>query len=73
MKTFNEKISEVAFHLQSLSASEFSPEIRAAVERKDKNSLVKLCRKAQIPTKYLGTIVSVLLSVSPNQKWPPVF
>lgn len=72
MKTLNERIAEVSFHLHSLAAPEFSSEIQDAVERKDKNSIIKVCKKAKIPAIYLGTVVSVLLSVSPDQvKWPP--
>lgn len=74
MKTLNERIADMSFHLRSLAASEFSLEIQDAVERKDKNSLVKVCKKAKIPAIYLGTVVSVLLSVSPDQaKWPPSY
>jgi hypothetical protein len=70
MKTLNERIAEVSHHLQSLTAPEFSSQVEEAVQRKDKNLLVKLCTKAKIPAVYLGTVVSVLLSVGPEQKWP---
>jgi hypothetical protein len=73
MKTLNTRITDVSFHLQSLTAPEFSSQVQAGVERKDKNLLVKVCRKAKIPAAYVGTVVSVLLSVSPDQKWPPEF
>lgn len=71
MKTLNERITDLSFHLQSLTAPEFSQQVQDAVERKDKESLVKVCKKAKIPGTYLSTIVSVLLSVGPDQKWPP--
>jgi hypothetical protein len=70
MKTLNERISDVSFHLQSLTASEFYSKVQDAVERKDKNSLIKVCKKAKIPGSYIDIIVSVLLSVHPDQKWP---
>jgi len=70
MKTLNERIADVSFHLQSLTAPEFYSQVQDAVERKDKNSLIKVCKKAKIPGIYLGTVVSVLLSVHPDQKWP---
>lgn len=70
MKTLNERISDVAFHLQSLAAPEFYSKVQDAVERKDKNSLIKVCKKAKIPGSYIDIVVSVLLSVSPEQKWP---
>ena len=72
MKTINERIADVSFHLHSLATPEFSSEIQNAVERKDKNSIIKVCKKAKIPAIYLSIVVSVLLSVGPDQaKWPP--
>lgn len=73
MKTLNERITDVSFHLQSLTAPEFSSQVQDAVERKDKSSLIQVCKKAKIPEIYLGTVVSVLLSVHPDQKWPWAF
>ena len=73
MKTLNERIADLSFHLQSLNAPEFYPQVQDAVERKDKNSIIKVCKKAKIPTVYLGTIVSMLLSVEPQQKWPATY
>ena len=70
MKTLNERIVDISFHLQSLASPEFSSQVRDAVEKKDKNSLIKVCKEAQIPGSYLSTVVSVLLSVGPDQKWP---
>jgi len=72
MKTLKERIADVSFHLQSLAAPEFFSQVQNAVERKDKNSLIQICKKAKIPAVYLGTVVSVLLSVGPEQKWPDV-
>ena len=72
-KTIKERITEVSFYIQSLTAPEVFPKVRDAVERKDKSSLVKECRKAKIPEAYLGTVASVLLSVGPDQKWPEFF
>jgi hypothetical protein len=70
MKTLNERISDLAFHLQSLTAPRFSSKIQDAIERRDKDSLIKVCKKANIPGSYLDVVVSVLLAVSPQQKWP---
>jgi hypothetical protein len=69
MKTLNEEILDISGHLQTLAAPKFSAEIKQAVERNDRSSLVKVCRKAKIPQFYIGTIVSTILSVQP-QKWP---
>lgn len=73
MKTLNERIADVSYHLHSLAAPEFSSEIQDAVERKDKNSIIRICRKAKIPAIYFGTIVSVVLAVTPDQKWPVTY
>jgi hypothetical protein len=73
MKTLKERIADVSLYLQSLSAPKVFPKVQDAVERKDKNLLMKVCRNAEVPEIYLGTVVSVLLSVSPRQKWPAGF
>jgi hypothetical protein len=71
MKTLNVRIADISHHLQSLTAPEFFPQVQDAVERKDKDLLIRVCKKAKIPAVYLGTVVSVILSVHPEQKWPP--
>ena len=73
MKTLKERIADVSLYLQSLTAPNIFPKVQDAVERQDRNSLIKVCRKAKIPEIYLGNVVSVLLSVSPQQKWPAQF
>jgi len=70
MKTLKERIADVCLYLQSLMAPNILPKVQYAVERKDRNLLIKVCRKAKIPEIYLGNVVSVLLSVGPEQKWP---
>jgi hypothetical protein len=73
MKTLTETIVDVSFYLQSLMAPNVLRDVQDAVERKDRNLLVKVCRKAKIPEIYLTSVVSVLLSVGPRQKWPAQF
>ena len=74
MKTLRERIADVSFHLQSLMAPDVFPKVQDAVERKDKNSLMKVCRKAKIPEIYLSILVPVLFTIGPEQpKWPPVY
>lgn len=73
MKDLKQRIGEISFHLQSLRASDIFPKIQKAIERKDKTLLIKTCEEAKIPSVYLGTIISVLLSASPQQKWPAVY
>lgn len=70
MKGLKVRIADVSFHLQSLMAPNIFPKVQDAIERKDKNLLMKACRNAKIPEIYLAVIASVLLSVGPNQKWP---
>ena len=70
MKTLDKRIADVSFHLQTLAAPEFSSQVQEAVEKKDRNLLLAVCKKAKVPAIYLSTIVSVIFSVGPNQKWP---
>jgi hypothetical protein len=72
MQTFKERISDVSSHLQSLMAPSVFPKVQEAVEKKDKKELIEVCRKINIPESYLNTVVSVILSVSPQQKWPAI-
>ena len=73
MKTLTERIADVSFHLQSLMAPNVFSKVQDAVEKRDKNLLMKVCRKAKIPEVYLGTVVSVLFDIDPKIKWPPVY
>jgi len=73
MKTLSERIADVSLYLQSLMAPNVFPKVQDAVERNDKNLLVKVCRKAKIPEIYLGSVVAVLLTIGPEQKWPYTF
>lgn len=70
MKNLNVRIADVSFHLQSLTAPDIFPTVKDAIEKKDKNLLMRALRKAKIPEIYMAVIASVLFSVSPNQKWP---
>ena len=73
MKTLKERIADVSFYLQSLMAPNVFPKVQDAVERKDKNLLMKVCRKVKIPEIYLGIVVSVLLTTGSPGKWPWTF
>jgi hypothetical protein len=74
MKTLNQKIIDVSFHIQSLAAPEFCSEVQEALEKKDKNLLIRVCRKAKVPVNYVGTVVSTLFTMSSDQpKWPEFF
>lgn len=70
MKALKERIADVSMYLQHLMAPAVFPEVQNAVEKKDKDSLVEVCRKIKVPEIYIGIIVSVLLSVNGRQaKW----
>ena len=70
MKNLKNRIADVSQYLQRLMEPDVFAEVQNAVERKDKNLLVRVCRKIEIPIIYVPIISSLLLSVSPQQKWP---
>jgi hypothetical protein len=70
MKTLEGNIANVSSYLQSLTTPNVYPKIQNAVEKKDRKLLIKVCRNAKIPERYLPIVVSVLLAVAPQQKWP---
>lgn len=72
MNKVNNRILNISSHLQTLTKPEFSKEVEEAVGKNDKARLVKICQKAKIPSDYIGSVVSVALSVSP-MKWPDGF
>ena len=69
MENLSNKLSSLSIHLQTLSKPEYSEKVQQAAEKNDKAMLVKICKSANIPAAYIGSVVSVVLSVSP-QKWP---
>ena len=70
MKSLNEKIVNLSQYLQILSTPKFSSEVQAAVGKNDKNALAQVCKKAKIPSSYVHSVISAVLSVSPDYKWP---
>jgi len=71
MKALKDRLMEISEHLQRLLEPSIYPMVQKAVQTKDKNKILEICRKANIPTIYLSTVVFLLLSVSPEQtKWP---
>jgi len=72
MSYLNKNIAELSGCLQSLTAPQFASKVEEAVEKKDKTTLIRICRDAKIPRKYLASIVSALftMSASPQQKYP---
>lgn len=72
MTNINTKLLEISRHLQALTAPEFSEQVQKAAEKNDTNALIKVCKKAKVPSDCIGNVVSTILSVSP-QKWPESF
>lgn len=70
VENLKERIADVSLYLQRLMAPKVFPEVQNAVEKKDKDLLIDVCRKIRVPEIYTGAIVSVLLSMSERQpKW----
>jgi hypothetical protein len=72
MMSINQKISILSANLNKLNSDEFSVQVQNAINKNDKNALVRVCKKAKIPGNYISSIVSVIMSVSP-QKYPDEF
>jgi len=71
MKNLKERITEVSQCFQRLMEPAVFPEVQRAVEKRDKDVLIDVCRKIKIPEIYVGIIVPILLSIGPEQgKWP---
>ncbi|MCW4030131.1 MAG: hypothetical protein NWE92_10860 [Candidatus Bathyarchaeota archaeon] len=71
MQTLGIRVNEFSGYLQSLASSEYCKKVEEAVEKKDHKSLVTICRKAKIPSKYTSAIVSTLMHMAtPQQKYP---
>lgn len=73
MNMLNIKIANISAHLQNLNTPEFFPQVQEAIDKKDKNLLIKICRKAKIPQIDINSIVSLLLSISNAVKWPDIY
>lgn len=57
-------------YLQRLMEPTVFPQVQNAVEKKDKDLLIDVCRKTRVPEIYIGVVVSVLLSMGTRQpKW----
>ena len=73
MKDLKERIADISQYLQRLMDPVVFPEVQNAMEKKDKNLLVEVCKKIHIPDIYIGVILSILLSIGPKQKWPDIW
>ncbi|MCW4014764.1 MAG: hypothetical protein NWF06_00160 [Candidatus Bathyarchaeota archaeon] len=72
MKKLKEKIGDISSYLQLLLTPNVFPKVQEAVEKQDKTMLINVCRTAKIPDSYMSSIVPIILSVSPNAKWPQI-
>ena len=62
----------MAVHLETLTAPNLLPDVQNAVEKKDRAKIVKICKKAKIPEYYHTSVISVLMSIGPNTKYPAI-
>jgi len=46
------------------------PDVLEAVRKSDKDSLVRTCRRINVPDIYIGSIVSIILALSLQPKYP---
>lgn len=72
VKKISERLAKFSGYLQSLNSPQFASQVEEAAEKKDKKALIKICRDAKIPNMYVGSVVGVILSVVPDEKWPDV-
>lgn len=70
MKDLKEKVSEISSYLQRLMERDVFPEVAEAVGKSDKGLLVETCKKADVPEMYTGSIVSLILTLSRQSKYP---
>jgi len=70
MKRVKERIIELSRYLQRLTDPDVFPDVKRAVESKDRYALGEICKKVKIPEVYIGIVTSVLFAVNPQQKWP---
>jgi len=73
MKDLKERIANISQYLQLLMDPSIFPEVQKAAEKRDTNLLMEACRKSRIPEIYRANVVSIILSVTPQQKWPVPF
>jgi hypothetical protein len=70
MVNLKQRIVDISEYLQRLIATSVLPSVQDSVSQRDKNKLVEICRSVKIPEISIATVVSILLMVGPQQKWP---
>jgi len=73
MKELRDRIADISAYLSCLTKPEVCHDVQNAIDRKDRNKLIEICRKIAIPDIYIASIVSILLTIGPTQKWPGYF
>jgi hypothetical protein len=73
MKELKDRIADISTYLNRLTKKEVYSEVQTAVVQQDKEALVGICRKVKVPDIYVGSVISLLLSIAPQQKWPGDF
>lgn len=67
MKNMQSSVIGVSYQLERLLQSKM---VHEAVEKKDKESFIKSCKKLSVPKKYWNTLVEIVFSITPDQAWP---
>lgn len=70
MKDLKERVSEISSYLQRLMGADVFPDVLEAVRKSDKDSLVRTCRRINVPDIYIGSIVAIILALSLQPKYP---
>jgi len=70
VKDLKEKVSEISSYLERLMEPDTFREVIDAVEKSDKDLLIETCRKVNVPDVYTGSIVSLILTLSRQIKYP---
>ena len=69
MKTVKDRISEIAYYLQSLMHPDVFQDVEKAVKEGNSASLIEACKKGNVPPQYISTLVPLLVSIR-QPKWP---
>ncbi len=70
MPKLKESLCSMSGYLQSLNTPMFASKIEDAVKKRDKTAIVNICREAKIPRRDWATVVSMLLSMCGQPKYP---
>ena len=70
LKKFKERVSEVSYYLQRLMSPSFFQDVEKAILDENEDMLRAVCKKAEVPSEYISSVVPLLVTVSRQPKWP---